>query len=144
MAPFSCADRCSIGFVTLGMLLSERVLKLTACTRDIRSARISQGGLDSMFCGNVNPFLDSLLLAWFERRFRHCVDGNQIHVTKKSFAELQKLMQIGFLVVHVFYHNILERDAPIRGFDIACKAALQFGQGERIRFRHKLQSRCLV
>lgn len=38
MAPFSCADRCSIGLVTLGMLLSERVLKLTACTRDVRSA----------------------------------------------------------------------------------------------------------
>ena len=38
MAPFSCADRYSIGFVTLGMLLSERVLKLTACTRDVGSA----------------------------------------------------------------------------------------------------------
>lgn len=97
-----------------------------------------------MFCGNVNPFLDSLLLAWFERRFRHCVDRNQIHVAKKSFAELQKLLQVGFLVVHVIYHDVLECDAAIRDFDIACKAALQFGQGERIRFRHKMQSRCLA
>lgn len=91
------------------LLLLDRkrtLLELAAGRVDIGSAGIANGGLNAMHLKTALKAFDLLEGRGFEDATRRVIELDEIHMAKRSSAEVNESFHLGVRVVHAVNHRV--------------------------------------